>query len=562
MEDPDMAVAEEEEEFYERIDAPKFVDFTIPDRSRPDKKSWFCARIGCDQNHEEVDPDELKKSFMLRVMAARSPNVRFQRALNKQGPRANTKCPQSAPAKSIKIGISRMRNMNSIPEKISVAKLKQHPIASLRETPIQKKPKVHTLTSEKEQTSTGNNKSQAKYLKTSDNVVVSKDRNLVRALFSHTPKKAAGSSKSPISEICSETKKKINIGYERKGKTQCSCAVNSNKCKGSSISSRKSRAVGSKNKDHSILKEAEHNEMRDVQIGVRSNGSDHVEEKNTNLVKPTGREYHAIMDSKIDQSDSEVTVRPSKGEAQYIDLNVSSGVCSEITTACNDTNDDDKENNLSTFENKNMHPNAATSEAKSFQFENSNPRLDWNQEAKVQNKTFQVVKLKKTTNPKPFRLRTDERGILKEANLERRLQVESKKEPASLLKHLDGVQIQETNSQSKLIRFPETKLAKNIHTRKLNGKKEKIIQGSHSKSFKTSPKQLLRITSATKAKGESISRMLKGKEEGSIKLPERTTKRSAGYMQGRKPTTVPKEPKFHRIHVPKSCIRRYDMAVS
>ncbi|MGV7989141.1 hypothetical protein PJP10_32735, partial [Mycobacterium kansasii] len=34
------------DEFYEEIEAPKFVDFTDPDRSRPDDSSWFCVRIG------------------------------------------------------------------------------------------------------------------------------------------------------------------------------------------------------------------------------------------------------------------------------------------------------------------------------------------------------------------------------------------------------------------------------------------------------------------------------------------------------------------------------------
>lgn len=36
----------EEDEFYEEIEAPKFVDFTAPDRSRPDGRSWFCVRVG------------------------------------------------------------------------------------------------------------------------------------------------------------------------------------------------------------------------------------------------------------------------------------------------------------------------------------------------------------------------------------------------------------------------------------------------------------------------------------------------------------------------------------
>ena len=38
--------AASEEEFYEKIEAPKFVDFTKPDLPRPDDRYWFCLRVG------------------------------------------------------------------------------------------------------------------------------------------------------------------------------------------------------------------------------------------------------------------------------------------------------------------------------------------------------------------------------------------------------------------------------------------------------------------------------------------------------------------------------------
>ncbi|AQK59713.1 hypothetical protein ZEAMMB73_Zm00001d053571 [Zea mays] len=56
------------------------VDLTAPDAGRPDDDpAWFCLRVGCDQSHERVDPEALDRSFFMRVMAARSPNVRLQR---------------------------------------------------------------------------------------------------------------------------------------------------------------------------------------------------------------------------------------------------------------------------------------------------------------------------------------------------------------------------------------------------------------------------------------------------------------------------------------------------
>lgn len=37
---------EEGDELYEKIEAPKFVDFTAPDQNRPDDCYWFCLRVG------------------------------------------------------------------------------------------------------------------------------------------------------------------------------------------------------------------------------------------------------------------------------------------------------------------------------------------------------------------------------------------------------------------------------------------------------------------------------------------------------------------------------------
>lgn len=51
--EPEMDVDEggededaDDEVFYERIEAPKFVDFSTPDHYRPDDRYWFCLRVG------------------------------------------------------------------------------------------------------------------------------------------------------------------------------------------------------------------------------------------------------------------------------------------------------------------------------------------------------------------------------------------------------------------------------------------------------------------------------------------------------------------------------------
>ncbi|KAA8545712.1 hypothetical protein F0562_020837 [Nyssa sinensis] len=124
-----------DEEFYEKIEAPKFVDFTIPEPYRPDDRYWFCLRVGCDQKHEEeMDSEAIYKNFVLRVMAARSPNIRLQKALNRKAPSTNARCPLSAPAKPSKPRMSRLAVISSISQKID-AKVKVKPLAKLNSTP-------------------------------------------------------------------------------------------------------------------------------------------------------------------------------------------------------------------------------------------------------------------------------------------------------------------------------------------------------------------------------------------------------------------------------------------
>ncbi|KAK8956621.1 hypothetical protein KSP39_PZI001197 [Platanthera zijinensis] len=220
-------------------------------------------------------------------MAARSPNIRFQRALNKQSSTANTKCLQLAPSNSAKNTISRMSAMNSVPEKMSMAKLKRHPITSLRETLIQRKERAPTLVNEKAQTTPMNNCSQTKYLREPTTVVYSKNKTMMK----------------------NEMNKKLNIASETKGTQQGSFAMSSEKCKGSSDASKRMNVTGSKSCCHKIRKEAVQNEWRNVGIGVGEN--------NINLVG----------------SDLVGLIKPTKHEVHYTNLNSSNGVVSEIKIA-------------------------------------------------------------------------------------------------------------------------------------------------------------------------------------------------------------------------------------
>ncbi|KAG6406713.1 hypothetical protein SASPL_134322 [Salvia splendens] len=115
----------EDDEFYDKIEAPKFVDFTVPDHYSPDDHYWFCLRVGCDQKHEEeMDSEAIYNNFVLRVMAARSPNVRLRKALDRNASRTPTKCPLSAPPKSSKPRLSRMAVISSMSKKMDDGKKK------------------------------------------------------------------------------------------------------------------------------------------------------------------------------------------------------------------------------------------------------------------------------------------------------------------------------------------------------------------------------------------------------------------------------------------------------
>ncbi|GER42115.1 LL-diaminopimelate aminotransferase [Striga asiatica] len=129
---------EGDEEFYEEIEAPKFVDFTAPDHYCPDDRYWFCGRVGCDQKHEEeMDSEAIYKKFVLRVMAARSPNVRLRKALDRNTTR---KSPLSAPPKPSKPRLSTMaigengrdreRTVRPVQKPVSTPVMKTKPVSA------------------------------------------------------------------------------------------------------------------------------------------------------------------------------------------------------------------------------------------------------------------------------------------------------------------------------------------------------------------------------------------------------------------------------------------------
>ncbi|OAY86112.1 hypothetical protein ACMD2_14884 [Ananas comosus] len=218
-------VIREDDEFYEGIEAPKFVDLTAPNHSRPDDGSWFCARIGSIDDLIQVAIKITNKSIPMLctkvscfgfVMAARSPNVRLQKTLSRRDPRSIPKCPQSAPAKSAKSRIIRLSTVTSIPEKMLRSKLKDHPISKLNLTPSANRlnAREKDLTSEKCLTTPRNRNCLTK----KEPFLSAKHHH--KALFSNIKEEKIESmtpsdGRNQVSEVCNKMRK-LNISSLRK----------------------------------------------------------------------------------------------------------------------------------------------------------------------------------------------------------------------------------------------------------------------------------------------------------------------------------------------------------
>lgn len=404
----ELAITEEDDEFYEGIEAPKFVDFTVPDPSRPDDRSWFCVRVGCDQQHEEIDQGALYKSFVMRVMAARSPNVKLQKALNRHAPRLPKSSPRSAPAKSAKDRVSRMSTLTSVPDKLAKSRLmKDHPISSLRSSPKQKKTIVQPTisTTNKKALTTPRTKRcptnhepfwSMKYHKAPvKGPKSSSSRSVAKALFlPTTPEETATGTNS---------KKKLNIGSVKKH------------ISGERLGKSFRCAACDPIHAETSLKKTEEYTLNSKQKETLPSSLD-----------PTANESSKVGNNSTTQCNSK---------------EVSEENPLVIVDDCHDS--DENKENTSSYGTSNLSSSTGNSETESLKVETCEniPQKVIRVPSKIiQDHCAQGGKPKKTTNPKPFRLRTDERGILKEANLERRLKLAAHKETSSIIRQDEGNQ--------------------------------------------------------------------------------------------------------------------------
>ncbi|KZV38044.1 hypothetical protein F511_13298 [Dorcoceras hygrometricum] len=205
-----------DEEFYEKLEAPKFVDFTVPDHFHPDDRYWFCLRVGCDQKHEEeMDHEEIYKNFVLRVMAARSPNIRLRKALGNSS-RTPLKCPMSAPPKSSK---PRLAIMSTISQKMDgeMKRIMKPPLKPGL-TPMAKVKQVASkyLTTPRNKPNLSSPKSfRSVQIAKPCHIEVPKSRMVAKALVFHSPKKTIKVKTSTPLTKCKQMNK-LEITDQRK----------------------------------------------------------------------------------------------------------------------------------------------------------------------------------------------------------------------------------------------------------------------------------------------------------------------------------------------------------
>ncbi|KAK0583331.1 hypothetical protein LWI29_035793 [Acer saccharum] len=540
MEEIKINGGEEElgDDFYEKIEAPKFVDLKAPDHFRPrnDDRYWFCLRVGCDQKHEEeMDSEEIYKNFVLRVMAARSPNVRFRKTLCRKDPSTNVKCPLTVPAKSSKSRISRLAMVSSISQKMVDGKVKARPLFP-KNSPTQNEKTKQSSVAAKSLTTPRNKKrlsnpgtSRSVRNPNPTSIVVPKNRVVAKALVFHSPKKTVKIKTSAelstrMKAICAGMKKleitggkKQESGHNktlplegsrklfrgREVKSRVYDSLRSKNCQGKEVKS--SKCLKKKNVRRAPV-EGIDNDSSDMEIEEKSrNGSlevcstsksskcnerkehdeeclvskkklefplseykgeeaisDNTSRSNMTCLSNSGEDNNKINDG----SDNEAKTDSNSEKAKVMD-----GEDKENATSSDDKENESKAMSSDDKENDNRKLNLDTSQMASLMGKKKNlgkletcKSIQMVSKGMCKNSKGNSVssgvtcaegglnyKKPKITNPKPFRLRTDERQILKEANLEKKLHLlEPLKEITTIAKVQGGSSQRRLNNRNEV----------------------------------------------------------------------------------------------------------------
>ncbi|XAR52971.1 hypothetical protein NMG60_11021323 [Bertholletia excelsa] len=648
-----------DEEFYEKIEAPKFIDLTKPDQYRPDDRYWFCLRVGCDQKHEEeLDHEAISKDFVLRVMAARSPNIRLRKVLNRKASSEQAKCPLSAPPKP---RISRLALISSVSQNMVQAKGKVKPTSKLTLTPKAKGKQVAakylTTPTNKNCIQNSNSFRSVQYQKAT-NLLVPKNKTVAKALVFHSPKKGinvktSSELKTPLTKIC-EGIRKLEITGQRKRvlgssnksskeikrdphsllpmdspRKPSSALKDRSKAKGKIRPPNKDREMksvrqikrksrkNSKKPGDFVSNEAVENNSSDMEIDMKSrdgsvSGNSRITEDNMcGKQLATGKNVESSGSSDSDKENPILDVVPAmkildrkmeendfSGNDQEEERRKSSEKIEEHEDHKNETkgdsgrvgleggammDSDDKENALASNVRRDFNYDYNHSSRKILGKQETSKITKKDRNLKEELNSAQVVKYKKPkpTNPKPFRLRTDERGILKEANLERRMQSSQKNDNClEQNKHNQAdepKQIKTPNARTSEGRVrPKVAVLTPQRCSSSTPQRQKSIITRLERGRTNSPKLIASPRKAMASylkngkklgviKEETASTALKPNEAGeqarhgdsSPAHKASNSSASRRLQRGKRPSlTIPKEPKFHNIHVPKSCTRK------
>ncbi|KAL5683957.1 hypothetical protein ACJX0J_010342, partial [Zea mays] len=372
----------------------------------------------CDQSHEQVDPEALDRSFFMRVMAARSPNVRLQKAISKKNQSSMLKCPHSAPPKRPRARFARLSAETETAGKAPAEpKPRVERICAMQASPIRTKTaRVECPSERKKALTTPRSKAVRPRQELFHSVKHQKEPlaaaarkgTVVKSLFmSTTPKKepvqtpAADKSKGAVSKVCSKLRK-LNLACREvpsryMSQPQPKIMKTAKKAEETTVAKSEKRGLESKtNAKKKIL-------GRSVK---RANAG------------PDGENRNGCSTAADENSLAETAGSHQERKVVLQELRI------EVDASRYGNSDDNKENVSSAPSEEALDNSHYGSENRLLE-NNENIPLKENvalKVAKLQKKVHQeqAGKLKKTTNPRPFRLRTDERGVLKEAKPEKR----------------------------------------------------------------------------------------------------------------------------------------------
>ncbi|KAG6489200.1 hypothetical protein ZIOFF_050460 [Zingiber officinale] len=563
MKESEATPSEVDDGVYEEIEAPKFVDFSLPDCSRPDDRSWFCSRVGCDQNHEEVDPDALLRSFRIRVwlchrsqkpqcvpsksMGSRSSKVWFRHTLSvcynslccrklklkfSSGTKVLTrirgyvslipKCPKSAPAKSIKCRTAGRSTVTSVAENMAKTKLKDHPLSSLRLTPgdvksrSQHSKRKETLTTPKIQKRPTNQEDFRSVSQQREPVSVVMNKSVAKSLFVDTVAAAADTtsnkekpeSSSPskcetsVSDVCVKMKKVKVTKRVKNVPSRYLCIPKNQKSSKNAEDSAQNLNKADKTKSKMKLKSGASSIFCNPSNDFKAD-----KEMDCHATAKGDKQFLVV------NSDKEcLNLETQSGEKDSVGLiksrkimNCEKYIQDKVSLPHSSSKPDSGAEKVAAMSKVDDEKENAPSTKKRVVSSNT------------QNYASENI-MSATRENDPQKAGYSFERILKEANQERRLQVEAQaqKKSESNLKHAEVIKVVTT--------------------------KEKTTKNMVEPSRQTSKDRS--VTTLRKPLDAKL-----GRGNGKIDNPFVIAK-------GTRPTTVPREPNFHTVHLPRGCSKR------